>query len=30
MQAAATWYYSLEHHADDYAAFSRALEAAAR
>ncbi|XP_022409716.1 thyroglobulin isoform X2 [Delphinapterus leucas] len=30
VQAAATWYYSLEHHADDYAAFSRALEAAAR
>ncbi|KAJ8784965.1 hypothetical protein J1605_007521 [Eschrichtius robustus] len=30
VQAAATWYYSLEHGADDYASFSRALEAAAR
>ncbi|XP_016071478.1 PREDICTED: thyroglobulin [Miniopterus natalensis] len=30
VRAAATWYYSLEHSADDYASFSRALEAAAR
>ena len=30
VQAAVTWYYSLEHGADDYASFSRALEAAAR
>ncbi|XP_032323561.1 thyroglobulin isoform X1 [Camelus ferus] len=30
VQAAATWYYGLEHSADDYASFSRALEAAAR
>nr|XP_058899033.1 thyroglobulin isoform X16 [Kogia breviceps] len=30
VQAAVTWYYSLEHRADDYASFSRALEAAAR
>ncbi|XP_004642544.1 thyroglobulin [Octodon degus] len=28
--AAATWYYSLEHSADDYASFSRALENATR
>ncbi|XP_057591090.1 thyroglobulin isoform X2 [Hippopotamus amphibius kiboko] len=30
VQAAATWYYSLEHDTDDYASFSRALEAATR
>ncbi|ELK11652.1 Thyroglobulin [Pteropus alecto] len=30
VQAAATWYYSLEHSADDYASFSRALENATR
>uniref|UniRef100_A0A8C4FDB8 Thyroglobulin n=1 Tax=Catagonus wagneri TaxID=51154 RepID=A0A8C4FDB8_9CETA len=30
VQAAATWYYSLEHDSDDYASFSRALEAATR
>ncbi|XP_073086260.1 thyroglobulin [Manis javanica] len=30
VQAAATWYYSLEHTTDDYASFSRALENATR
>ncbi|XP_055968176.1 thyroglobulin [Sorex fumeus] len=30
IQAAATWYYSLEHSTDDYASFSRALENATR
>ncbi|KAM5314931.1 thyroglobulin [Glossophaga mutica] len=30
VQAAATWYYSLEHSADDYASFSWALENATR
>uniref|UniRef100_A0A4W2IQ22 Thyroglobulin n=1 Tax=Bos indicus x Bos taurus TaxID=30522 RepID=A0A4W2IQ22_BOBOX len=30
VQAAATWYYSLEHDSDDYASFSRALEQATR
>lgn len=30
VRAAATWYYSLEHSADDYASFSRALENATR
>uniref|UniRef100_A0A673V6D7 Carboxylesterase type B domain-containing protein n=1 Tax=Suricata suricatta TaxID=37032 RepID=A0A673V6D7_SURSU len=30
VQAAATWYYSLEHSTDDYASFSRALENATR
>ncbi|XP_006830780.1 PREDICTED: thyroglobulin [Chrysochloris asiatica] len=30
VQAAATWYYSLEHSADEYASFSRALENATR
>ncbi|XP_063565590.1 thyroglobulin isoform X5 [Gorilla gorilla gorilla] len=30
VEAAATWYYSLEHSTDDYASFSRALENATR
>ncbi|XP_006879337.1 PREDICTED: thyroglobulin [Elephantulus edwardii] len=30
VQAAATWYYNLEHSTDDYASFSRALENATR
>ncbi|XP_008060148.1 thyroglobulin [Carlito syrichta] len=30
VEAAATWYYSLEHATDDYASFSRALENATR
>lgn len=30
VRAAATWYYSLEHSAGDYASFSRALENATR
>nr|XP_054102612.1 thyroglobulin isoform X1 [Callithrix jacchus] len=30
VEAAATWYYSLEHSSDDYASFSRALENATR
>ncbi|XP_069321496.1 thyroglobulin [Eulemur rufifrons] len=30
VQAAATWYYSLEHSTDDYATFSQALENATR
>nr|XP_023401452.1 thyroglobulin-like [Loxodonta africana] len=30
VEAAATWYYSLEHSEDDYASFSRALENATR